>query len=174
VKVAPNPAPPPLAGEPQVRPLTPHRLAEPFEALRDAADAHLAKTGARPRVFLASLGAIIEHNTRSTWVWNFLAAGGIEGLTSDGYANAAAAAEAFKASGADVACLCSSDAIYAKEAAAAAKALKAAGARRVLLAGRPGEAEAALKAAGVDGFLFAGQDAVAVLGDLHKALGVGG
>jgi len=174
VKVAPNPAPPPLAGEPQVRPLTPHRLAEPFEALRDAADAHLAKTGARPRVFLANLGEIIEHNTRSTWVWNFLAAGGIEGLTSDGYANAAAAAEAFKASGAEIACLCSSDDIYAKEAAAAAKALKAAGARRVLLAGRPGEAEAALKAAGVDGFLFAGQDAIAVLGDLHKALGVGG
>ncbi len=174
VKVGPNPAPPPLTGEPQVRPLTPHRLAEPFEALRDAADAHLSKTGARPRIFLANLGEIIEHNTRSTWVWNFLAAGGIEGLTSDGYANAAAAAEAFKASGAEIACLCSSDDIYAKEAAAAAKALKAAGARRVLLAGRPGEAEAALKAAGVDGFLFAGQDAIAVLGDLHKALGVGG
>jgi methylmalonyl-CoA mutase len=43
----------------------------------------------------------------------------------------------------------------------------------VLMAGRPGEAEAKLKAAGVDGFLFSGQDAIAVLGDLHKALGVG-
>jgi methylmalonyl-CoA mutase len=40
----------------------------------------------------------------------------------------------------------------------------------VLLAGRPGEAEQTLRAAGVDGFLFAGQDAVAVLEDLHKTL----
>ncbi len=173
VKVVPNPAPPPVTGERQVRPLEPHRLAEPFETLRDAAGAHLAKTGARPRVFLANLGQIVEHNTRSTWVWNFLAAGGIEGLTSDGYASPSAAADAFKASGADIACLCSSDAIYAKEAQAAAKALKAAGAVRVLMAARPGNDEAALKAAGVDGFLFAGQDAVTVLADLHKALGVG-
>jgi methylmalonyl-CoA mutase len=173
VKVAPNPAPAPLSGKAHVRPLTPHRLAESFEALRDAADAYLAKTGARPRIFLASLGEIVEHNTRSTWAWNFLAAGGIEGLTSDGYASAGAAADAFKASGAQIACLCSSDAIYAKEAEAAIKALKAAGAKTVLMAGRPGAGEAALKAAGVDSFLFAGQDAIAVLGGLHKALGVG-
>jgi methylmalonyl-CoA mutase len=173
VKVVPHPAPAPLAGKPVVRPLAPHRLAEPFEALRDAADAHCAKSGTRPRVFLANLGEIVEHNTRSTWAWNFLAAGGIEGLMSDGYKDAAAAAAAFKASGAEIACLCSSDAIYAKEAQAAARALKAAGARRVLMAGGPGAEDAALKAAGVDGFLFSGQDAIAVLTDLHKALGVG-
>jgi methylmalonyl-CoA mutase len=173
VKVAPNPAPPPLTGTQHVRPLTPHRLTEPFEALRDAADVFLAKTGARPRIFLANLGEIVEHNTRSTWVWNFLAAGGIEGLNSDGYASADAAAAAFKTSGARIACLCSSDAVYAKEAQAAAKALKAAGAGRVLMAGRPGPEEALLRSAGVDGFLFAGQDAIAVLADLHKALGVG-
>jgi len=171
VKVTPNPTPQPLTGERQVRALEPHRVAEPFEALRDAADAHLAKTGTRPRVFLANLGEIVEHNTRSTWAWNFLAAGGIEGLTSDGYASADAAAKAFKESAAKIACLCSSDAVYAKEALTAAKALKAAGAIRVLMAGRPGETEAALREAGVDGFLFAGQDAVAVLADLQKALG---
>jgi methylmalonyl-CoA mutase len=173
VKVAPHPATTPLTGERLSRPLTPHRLAEPFEDLRDAADAHLAKTGKRPRVFLASLGEIVEHNSRSTWVWNFLAAGGIEGLTGDGYKDAAAAAAAFKASGASVACLCSSDAIYAREAKAAAKALKAAGASRVLMAGRPGDDEAGLRASGVDGFLSAGRDAIAALKDLHKALGVG-
>jgi len=173
VKVSPRATAPPLPGEPQARALAPHRLAEPFEALRDAADAHLAKTGTRPRVFLANLGEIVEHNQRSTWVWNFLAAGGIEGLTSDGYKDGAAAAAAFKASGAGVACLCSSDAIYAQEAKAAAKALKAAGAARVMMVGRPGDQEAALREAGVDGFLFAGQDAVTTLAELHKTLGVG-
>jgi methylmalonyl-CoA mutase len=171
-KVAPRPAAPALPGEAQIRPLTPHRLAEPFEALRDAADASLAKTGKRPRIFLANLGQIIEHNRRSTWAWNFLAAGGIEGLNSDGYKDAQAASEAFKTSGTDVACLCSSDEIYAQEGVAAVQALKASGARHILMAGKPGEAEAALRAAGVDAFLFAGQDAVAVLKELHNTMGV--
>ena len=48
---------------------------------------------------------------------------------------------AFKASGAKLACLCSSDAVYETEAADAAKALTAAGATHPL-AGRPGEQEA--------------------------------
>ncbi|KAB2941382.1 MAG: methylmalonyl-CoA mutase [Hyphomicrobium sp.] len=169
VKVTPYPQPAAVA-EAAVRPLAPHRLGEAFEKLRDAGDAFLAKTGKRKRVFMANLGEIAEHNRRSQWMWNFLAAGGIEGLTSDGYRSAAEAAEAFKASGAAIACICSSDEVYAREAEAAAKALKAAGAARVLLAGRPGEAEAALRASGVDGFLFAGQDAVAALEGLHKAL----
>src|SRR5690606_24506805 len=34
------------------------RLSEPFEALRDASDKHLASTGKRPQVFLAALGKI--------------------------------------------------------------------------------------------------------------------
>ena len=61
---------------------------------------------------------------------------------------------------------------YAELAEAATGALKQAGAQRVLLAGRPKPLEQALKAAGVDTFVFAGGDAVAVLGDLHAALGV--
>ena len=36
--------------------LSPIRLAEPFERLRDASDRMLAKTGARPKIFLANLG----------------------------------------------------------------------------------------------------------------------
>ena len=62
------------------------------------------------------LGEIAEHNRRSTWAWNLLAAGGIEGLTSDGYKDAAEAAAAFKASGARITCICSSDAVYAVQA----------------------------------------------------------
>ena len=52
---------------------------------------------------------------------------------------------AFKASGAKLACLCSSDKVYEAQAADAAKALTAAGAI-VHLAGRPGEHEADLAA----------------------------
>jgi methylmalonyl-CoA mutase len=75
----------------------------------------------------------------------------------------AALAAAFKASGADLACLCSSDKVYAGLAADAAKALQAAGAKHIYLAGRPGELEAPLLAAGVSHFIFAGGDALAML-----------
>lgn len=172
VTVAPAPAAPPVVTKSMVRPLTPHRLAEPFEALRDASDAFTKATGQEPRVFLASLGAVIDHTGRSTWVKNYLAAGGVGSLTTDGYANAEEAAAAFKASGATAACICSSDALYAEHAEATAKALKAAGAKLLLMAGRPGEREDALRAAGVDQFLFAGADAVVTLKGLQKTLGV--
>lgn len=153
-----------------VKQLRARRLAEPFEALRDASDAAAAKTGKRPAVFLASIGEIIDHNVRSTWVQNYLASGGIEALKSDGYATPEAAAEAFKASGATAACICSSDKVYEAKAEATAKALKAAGAKLVLQAGRPGDKEAAYKAAGVDAFLAAGQNAVDVLKGLQGKL----
>lgn len=154
-----------------VTPLKMARLAEPFEGLRDAADARAAKTGKPYAVFLASLGQVVDHNVRSTWIKNYLAAGGIAANMSDGYPNADAAASAFKASGLDAACICSSDAVNAEHAEATAKALKAAGAKLVLMAGRPGDREAALKSAGVDQFLSAGQDAVATLKGLQEKLG---
>ena len=68
--------------------------------------------------------------------------------------------KAFKASGASLACLCSSDDVYAARAAHAAKALTTAGATHIYLAGRPKDADA-LKAAGVGSFIFAGCDALA-------------
>jgi methylmalonyl-CoA mutase len=172
VKVSAYPAAPKVEGKQTVRPLSPHRLGEAFEELRDAADAHAAKAGKPDVVFLASIGAVIDHTLRTTWVKNYLAAGGIGSLASDGYKNAEEAAAAFKASGAKTACICSSDALNAEHAEATAKALKAAGATLVLMAGRPGDKEAAYKAAGVDQFLFAGADAVAVLKGLHEKLGV--
>lgn len=164
----------PAQGALEIQPLKQERLAVAFEALRDTADQHAAKTGKPLAVFLASIGQVVDHNIRSTWVKNYLAAGGISAAMSDGYPDAASAAAAFKASGAAAACICSSDAIYAEHAVATAKALKAAGAKLVLMAGKPGEAEAALKAAGVDQFLFAGADAVATLSALQTKLGFGG
>ena len=149
-----------------VTPLFAKRLAEPFEALRDAADA-----AGGYKIFLASLGEIADNNVRSTWAKNYLATGGIESLTSDGYKSADDAARAFKVSGAKAACICSSDSVYVVHADATAKALKAAGAKLVLMAGRPGDKESALKAAGVDQFLSAGADAVAALAALQAKLG---
>src|SRR4029077_20725722 len=118
------------------------RLAEPFEQLRDASDKILARTGARPKIFLATLGKPADFNARANFAKNFFEAGGIEAVGGGG--DPSPLAEAFKASGAPLACLCGSDKTYDSEAEAAAAALKAAGARLVYLAGRPGTNEATL------------------------------
>lgn len=191
-------------------PLRSLRLAEPFEALRDRSDALLARTGARPKVFLANLGAPSNFTARATFAKSFFESGGIEALAflpsplageggehEDARAGRgvlkasdtplppatratspargevdrqqAALIAAFKNSGAKLACLCSSDEVYAKEAVATAGALKKAGAR-VYLAGRPGEREAAYRAAGIEGFIFAACDALAILGAAHDII----
>lgn len=171
VTVEPHDDVPAINDDPQIPPLTPHRLAEPFEIMRDRADAHEAKTGQPPCVFLASLGTIAEHTQRSTWTKNLLASGGIEALANDGFSTADDASASFKDSGASAACICSSDTIYAEQAEAMAKALKEAGAQHVYLAGRPGDMENNLTSAGVTRFLFAGQNAIttleAILDDLN-------
>jgi methylmalonyl-CoA mutase len=145
------------------------RLAEPFERLRDASDRILGETGARPSVFLVNLGKLADFTARATFARNFFEAGGIAAVTNDGFASREDMAAAFKASGARLACLCSSDRIYATDAADAAKAL--AGAAHVYLAGRPRDLEAALKAAGVGSFIFVGCDVLATLEGAYKLLG---
>ena len=157
----------------RIEPLPRIRLAEPFEQLRDASDRMLARTGARPKVFLANLGKPSDFAARASFAKNFFEAGGIEAVSNDGFASSDEMIEALKASGARMACLCSSDDVYAREAAAAAQALRGAGAS-VWLAGRPGALEPALAQAGVSGFVFAGCDALAALRAAHDLVASGG
>lgn len=145
-------------------PLSPMRLAEPFEALRDASDRILETSGARPKVFLATLGTPADSIARTMFAKNFFEAGGIEAI--EGKADAAA----FKQSGAKLACLCSSDEVYAAQGADAAKAVAAAGATHIYLAGRPGEMAESLQKAGVQSFIYAGCDALATLKAAHDSL----
>jgi len=147
------------------------RLAEPFEALRDASDRVLAKTGTRLKVFLANLGKLADFTARATFTKNFYEAGGIEAVTNDGFKSQADMIAAFKASGAKLACLCSSDKVYGSEAPGAAKALAAAGAI-VHLAGRPRENEQSWRQAGVKDFIYMGCDALSTLEAAHGSLGV--
>jgi methylmalonyl-CoA mutase len=148
--------------------LSPMRLAAPFEHLRDRSDDILKAKGARPRVFLANLGTAADFTTRATFAKSFFETGGIETVGSDGLTDPAALSAAFKASGAQLACICSSDKVYAERATDTAKALQAAGAKHIYLAGRAGEQEQALRAAGVNEFIFAGGDALAALQKAHQ------
>jgi methylmalonyl-CoA mutase len=154
-----------------IEPLPSIRLAAPFDALRDKSDDMAAKAGARPKAFLATLGKLADFSARAMFAKNLYEAGGIEALSSDGYKDQAAMIAAFKKSGARLACLCGSDAIYAEQATDAAKALTEAGAI-VHLAGRPGELEGALKQAGVKAFIFVGCDVLSTLQASYDSLSV--
>jgi methylmalonyl-CoA mutase len=145
------------------------RLAEPFEKLREASDDILVRTGARPKVFLATLGTPAEFNARVSFAKNFFETGGIEAVSSPGPDFAAV----YRTAGAALACLCSSDKVYEEEGTTAAKALKVGGARHIALAGRPGASEAALRSAGVQSFIDEGCDALATLQAAYDIIGNG-
>lgn len=148
------------------------RYAAPFEALRDRSDVYLAVHGSRPRVLLAPLGPVAEHNVRTTFASNLLAAGGIEAFNpgpvdpSDD-----TLATAVRDSGATVAVLCGTDARYGEHVGTATAALRAAGITTVLLAGPEKAVGDAQGDNRPDGYLTARIDAVAALTDLLNTLG---
>jgi methylmalonyl-CoA mutase len=160
-----------------------HRSAEPFERLRDAADRFRVDTGRGPCIFLAVLGRPSDFAPRAAFAKVLLEAGGIRVLGSEGFASGEDAVRAYRSSGLESACLCSSDEIYASPASDAAsigktlvaqvaRELNDAGCSWLLVTGNPGEREASLRGLGVDDFLFAGIDVVGVLERTQKAIGV--
>lgn len=156
-----------------IAPLAPMHLDAEFEALRARSDAVLAETGSRPTVFLAPLGHLAEHSTRTGWARAAFASGGIDAVTGPDEASPDDLAQAFAESGCAVACLCASDELYGEQGAAAAEALKAKGCERLFLAGRPKELTDGLTRAGVDAFLYAGCDMIEGLESAYAAIGKG-
>ncbi|MDQ4136084.1 MAG: methylmalonyl-CoA mutase family protein, partial [Pseudomonadota bacterium] len=150
-------------------PLPSIRSAEPFERLRDEADAHLAATGERPRVFLANLGPPASFTARSSFAKNFYETAGIEVISSDGYSSMEDLQQAYLKSKAKLACVCSSDEIYREHAADAIKALHDAGASRIHIAGRPRDLEQELGRLGISAFIFIGCDTLRVLAEALEA-----
>lgn len=146
------------------------RDAEPFEELRDRSDAILAATGVRPRMFLATLGPLSAFSARAAFARNLFEAGGIEAVALEGADTPEALAQAFASSGARLACLCSSDAIYAEQGPAAAAALKQAGVALLHLAGRPGDLVEPFRAAGVDGYIHIGTNLLITLNAAYEIL----
>jgi len=138
------------------------RLAEPFEALRDKSDRILAASGARPKVFLATVGAPAEFTARANFAKNFFEAGGIEAVSG--------AVADYRAAQAAIACLCPSAKASVQEVAAAAAAIRRNGARHIYFTGRVAAQEDMLRAAGVQTFLDEGSDALATLNAAYDIL----
>jgi methylmalonyl-CoA mutase len=167
---ASEPTPPPVATAGD-GPLAAHRWAEDFEALRRRVDA-AAATGARPAVFLATIGAPAVFTPRISFARNFFEVAGLATVAGPVTDDPAAIAEAFRASGLRVACLCSSDPVYGEQAVPVAEALRTAGATAVYVAGRPKAVLADLAAIGVERTIHVGADVRATLTELLGLLEV--
>jgi len=162
-----------LAGKPTtIRVMPQYRLAEDFEKLRHAADAHAAKHGSLPKIFLANLGTMAQFTPRSTFAKHFFGAGGVEAVAADNNDDTTTIVSSFKQSGAAAAVICSCDEIYKESAAPVAEALKKAGTVVVYLSGRGGLLEHNYRRAGVDEFIYSGSDVLEILRDLHRQLGI--
>jgi methylmalonyl-CoA mutase len=140
------------------------RIARPFERLRDRSDAYLAAHGRRPTAIMLPLGSVAEHNGRTTFVANLLAAGGIEAV-NPGPLDGDSVPGAISAAGNPaIAVLCAANPRYATDGGAALTAARSAGVETVLLAG---PAKAWTDTAGTpDAFLQIGIDAISTLTDL--------
>ena len=122
-------------------------------------------------MLLLPLGSVAEHNGRTTFVANLLAAGGIAVInpgpvTADDIADLATAADT------PIAVICGTKQRYADDGPAALAAARAAGIGNVLLAGPEKEWPATESEAQAkpDGSLRVGIDAVATLNDLFDTL----
>lgn len=138
------------------------RLSEPFEALRDKSDRILAATGARPKVFLVTLGAPAALTARANFARNFFEAGGIQAVSGS--------ASDYRATQTAIACLCPSGKASEQELASAAAAVKRSGARHIYCTGRVAAQEDMLRAAGVQTFIDEGSDALATLNAAYDIL----
>jgi len=163
----------PAAAQPAmaVERLSPVRLAESFDALREASD-RLAATGNRPKIFLANLGEPSDYAPRADFAKNFFAAGGIDAVTvespviNDGE-SVDKLVQAFRASGSKLACLCATDDAYGHTGQKVAKALLAAGASRLYAFGQSGALDP-LRTAGALSFIARDCDMLQILRDAHR------
>lgn len=174
----PWPAAPRCASAPP--PLPSGRFGAAFEALRDAAD---AAQGSVPGVVLACIGGPARSAARRGFAAEVLAAGGLAARVAapdwapppgEGPPTAAELALldalAAAAEGAGAVVICADEADGARLALPLTERLRA---PALLLAGRPGPAEAALRAAGLTDFLYLGAPLATALRRLHAALGLG-
>lgn len=153
--------------------LKPFREAEGFEAVRQAGDDFLTRTGKRAKVFLAKIGPAKQHKPRADFSSGFFAVGGFELDGKESFATAEEAADAAVASGAVAAVLCSSDETYPELAPVFAMRIKAARpSLAVILAGHPGEREAEYRAAGFDDFIHIRSNVRTTLFELQRLAGV--
>ena len=160
-----------INGKPAL-PITPvciTRAAAALERLR----ATMNRQAEPAQVFLCNMGPLKEHKARADFSRGFFAVGGYDALSPAGFKSPAEAAEAFAASKATVAVICSVDDNYPALVPPLIAALRGKKPDAiVVLAGYPADQVEAHKKSGVNEFIHVWADALEVLSKIHAQLGI--
>ncbi len=160
-------------GNESIQPLNIHRGAEPFEKLRRATEAYIEKTGEAPKLFLANNGPIPKHKARADFSTGFCNVAAFETIGNTGFETPEEAADAALASKAKAVIITGTDDMYPDIVPVITKKIKAADPDvMIILAGYPKDYIEAFKEAGVDEFLHVRANALSLLGNLQKHMGV--
>ena len=157
-------------------PITPvciTRSAAALENLRAATDRYVAGGHERPKVFLCNMGPLREHKARADFSRGFLSVAGYEIVSSEGFKAPQDAVEGFAKSNARVVVICSTDDNYSALVPPLVQGFRA---KKndvlIILAGYPQDQVEAHKKSGVEEFIHIRADALELLSQLHRKLGI--
>jgi methylmalonyl-CoA mutase len=152
-----------------VRRIEPRPDAAPFEHLRAAVDVYEQSGGARPRMYLACMGAIATHVNFANWAKSFFEVAGIETVPSGALEGNEAQARTFSEGGFEIAAVCAGRKEDPAEVAALVAALRDAGATYVYMVNSTPEIN---EASGADEIVRNGVNMESVLTATLGRLGV--
>jgi methylmalonyl-CoA mutase len=157
-----------------IQPIQQWRLAEPFEKLRKASEAHLEKRGSRPKVVLINLGSIPNHKARADFITSFFEAGGFAVVKNDGYMSAEEAIAGALSAQSTHYIICGTDESYVQMVPAIAAKLKEANPQlKLYVAGKqPEDVAKTFEKAGISGFIHIGSNCYETLAEFMKDMGV--
>ena len=150
-----------------VEPVKQFRLAEKFEELRNASENFKAKTGHKPKVFLATMGSPKQYKARADFSRAFFEIGGFEIIYPNGFKTTDEAIKSSLESKANAVVICSTDDNYPELVPPIVKGIKANSSDiAVILAGYPKDQIEQHKKSGVDDFIYLGADAHSIISKL--------
>jgi methylmalonyl-CoA mutase len=152
----------------EVPPLPLHRLAEPYEALREAGRAHRARTGVEPTVLLVMLDDHAKAGPSLGRARTVLGLGGF----STREVSVQDAVQIAEDEGHRTAVVCGVDEIVRTQGPPVVEALRGAGATRILATVTSRETDRVMRDAGVDACIEPDLDVPELLADLQRAMGV--
>jgi methylmalonyl-CoA mutase len=156
-----------------VRPVWITRAAAALEQLRAATDQFVTDGHERPKAFLCNMGALREHKARADFSHGFLSVAGYEIISCEGFKTPQDAVDAFAKSNAKIVVICSTDDNYPALVPPLVHGFRAKKPDAIIvLAGFPQDQVETHKKSGVDDFIHIRADALEVLSQFHRKLGI--
>ncbi len=152
-----------------------HRAAQLFEELKEDTFSYEKSHGYKPKIFLATMGALKQFKARADFSRAFFEVAGFDVIYPNGFSENNEAVKAAVESRANAVVICSTDENYPAIVPPLVKGIKDKNTSvTMVLAGYPKDQVESHKKSGVDEFIFLGCDAYAVLSELLTKIGARG